>query len=480
MKRQQPKPNQGLLQALETYLCLNETLTNSGCYTCERRRIVCDRGLPSCLKCTKKGFVCPGYGQRLRWVGGAAIRGRLAQADDARSSFATTANDIWSIASSFHSISKKTLDKLIDHWDKQIARLMVWVDSDENPYRRYVTPMAYRRPVVGLAMAAVSSQHASIPLEDDSFSERARNEAVGMITAYVKNITTQVMSGRELGNQLDERAVEWVLAAMLLLSCYEMADSGSAAADFHRRAARSLVNTFDTTGRGESLLLNFLRNQLSVHDIFACTTSFDLSSMQQVILPRTMDDSILFSTYLRYLHDVTLLSRQLKSPSAQLARLGLTFGHIRTQFDVARGETLMTAGRLALRPASRRRDFICVVNIHYYAALLYSSRCLEIRINEQRKEMIDGLFDQVAAMGSIDEWLHCLPWSLFIAGVESQGDGARQGIISDLYNRICRIMRFQNFREVAKFLQVFWAAGEPDWRALARNWELSGQPVLLP
>ncbi|KAI8661054.1 hypothetical protein NCS57_01084700 [Fusarium keratoplasticum] len=468
MKRQRPALNQV-----------------SGCYKCERRRILCDRALPSCLKCTKKGLVCPGYGQRLRWAGGAAIRGRLAQAeetiaDDAGSLSTTAGNEIWASASSFHSISKKTLHKLIDHWDKQIAPLMVWVDSDENPYRRYVTPMAYRHPVVGLAMAAVSSQHASISLEDDSFSEKARNEAIGMISAYVKNITTHVMSGRELGNQLDERAVEWVLAAMLLLSCYEMADSGSAAADFHRRAARSLVNTFETTGRGESLLLNFLRNQLSVHDIFACTTSFDLSSMQQVILPRTADDSILFSTYLRYLHDVTLLSRQFEPSTARLARLGLTFSHLRTQFEVARGETLMTAGRLALQPASRRRNFICVVNIHYYAALLYSARCLEIRIEEQRKELIDGLFDQIAAMGAIDEWLHCLPWSLFIAGVESHEDDARQGIISDLYSRICRIMRFKNFWDVAQFLQVFWAADERDWRDLARKWELSGQPVLLP
>ncbi|UPK93720.1 hypothetical protein LCI18_004655 [Fusarium solani-melongenae] len=471
--------------ATEIDYSLDDKLTVSGCYKCERRRILCDRALPSCLKCTKKGLVCPGYGQRLRWAGGAAIRGRLAQAeetiaDDAGSLSTMTGNEIWASASSFHSISKKTLHKLINHWDKQIARLMVWVDSDENPYRRYVTPMAYRHPVVGLAMTAVSSQHASIPLEDDSFSEKARNEAIGMISAYVKNITTHVMSGRELGNQLDERAVEWVLAAMLLLSCYEMADSGSAAADFHRRAARSLVNTFETTGRSESLLLNFLRNQLSVHDIFACTTSFDLSSMQQVILPRAADDSILFSTYLRYLHDVTLLSRQFEPSTARLARLGLTFSHLRTQFEVARGETLMTAGRLALQPAFRRRDFICVVNIHYYAAILYSARCLEIRIEEQRKELIDGLFDQIAAMGAIDEWLHCLPWSLFIAGVESHDDGARQGIISDLYSRICRIMRFKNFWDVAQFLQVFWAADERDWRDLAQKWELSGQPVLLP
>ncbi|KAM5367166.1 hypothetical protein ACJZ2D_010156 [Fusarium nematophilum] len=444
----------------------------SHCYTCKRRRIKCDRSSPSCQKCSRKGLLCPGYGPRLRWAGGSSIRGRQTSLDDKQPT------PDWMRSSSFHSLSKTTLRRLVSHWDKHISRLMVWIDSDANPYRLYVTPLAYSNPVIGLAMAAVSSQHAS---GDASFSEKARNEAVGMISEYVKNITSHVMGGNELGGQLDEKSVEWLLAAMLLLSCYEMANSGAAAADFHRRAARSLVNTFETTGRGGSVLLNFLRNQLSIHDIFACTTSFDLGTMQDVILPDIKDDSILFSGYLAYLHDVTLLSRQLSPCPARYARLGLTFNHIRAQFEVARGETLMTAGRLALQPTCRRRDFIHVVNIHHYAALLYSARCLELDIQEQqRQDLVGSLFDQVAAMNAVDEWLHCLAWSLFIAGVESHGESGRQDVIADLYGRISKTMRFQNFCDALRFLRVFWAGGETDWRGMGRRWEDAGQPVLLP
>jgi arginine metabolism regulation protein II len=39
----------------------------SGCYTCRRRKIACDLGRPSCLKCKKSGFVCEGYDVKLRW-----------------------------------------------------------------------------------------------------------------------------------------------------------------------------------------------------------------------------------------------------------------------------------------------------------------------------------------------------------------------------------------------------------------------------
>lgn len=358
---------------------------------------------------------------------------------------------------------------------------MVWVDSDDNPYRLYITPLAYTNPIIGLAMAAVSSQHASGSKADTTFSEKARNEAVGMISAYIKDINDHVMSGYELGSKLDDKSVESVLAAMLVLSCYEMAKAGAATADFHRRAARSLINTFQTTGRCGSMLFDFLRNQLCVHDILACTTSFDLSTMEDVILPDTKNRSILFSTYLTFLHDITLLSRQVSPSSHRWNRMGMNLDYISAKFEIARGETLMTAGRLALQPDSRRQDFICVVNIHHYAALLYAIRCLQLDIYDQRRrEIVDALFAQIAIMTAVDEWLHTLAWSFFIAGVEVYDDLSRQSIISDLYDRICKVMRFHNFRDASDFLHMFWAGVDQDWRILARNWEVDGHPVLLP
>ena len=33
----------------------------TGCFACKKRRIFCDRRLPACHKCEKKGIKCPGY-----------------------------------------------------------------------------------------------------------------------------------------------------------------------------------------------------------------------------------------------------------------------------------------------------------------------------------------------------------------------------------------------------------------------------------
>ncbi|OKL60434.1 hypothetical protein UA08_03998 [Talaromyces atroroseus] len=49
-----------------------------GCYTCRRRRIVCDNGHPTCRKCRNAGKECLGYQKPLVWVkGGVASRGKM-------------------------------------------------------------------------------------------------------------------------------------------------------------------------------------------------------------------------------------------------------------------------------------------------------------------------------------------------------------------------------------------------------------------
>lgn len=46
------------------------------CHNCRRRRLRCDRSLPSCHKCSSKNEACLGYGSLLRWANAVAIRGK--------------------------------------------------------------------------------------------------------------------------------------------------------------------------------------------------------------------------------------------------------------------------------------------------------------------------------------------------------------------------------------------------------------------
>lgn len=60
------------------------------CWTCRQRRVVCDTRLPHCVKCSKSGRECLGYGDKkpVIWVTGMASRGKMA----GRTTFAPNSN----------------------------------------------------------------------------------------------------------------------------------------------------------------------------------------------------------------------------------------------------------------------------------------------------------------------------------------------------------------------------------------------------
>ena len=47
------------------------------CWTCKKRRLKCDGGVPSCQKCWGHGVECLGYKKPLTWVKGVARRGPM-------------------------------------------------------------------------------------------------------------------------------------------------------------------------------------------------------------------------------------------------------------------------------------------------------------------------------------------------------------------------------------------------------------------
>ena len=51
-------------------------MPRDGCKECSRRRIKCDKGVPECVKCTKKGIKCTGVGRQIRFIEGVISKGK--------------------------------------------------------------------------------------------------------------------------------------------------------------------------------------------------------------------------------------------------------------------------------------------------------------------------------------------------------------------------------------------------------------------
>ncbi|EGX89442.1 Fungal transcriptional regulatory protein [Cordyceps militaris CM01] len=472
-----------------------------GCSTCTKRRIRCDGGRPTCFKCEKKGLECPGYGPRLRWADGMAIRGklkgRLPFAQQTKSQLqagpAATSQELMqrmmptSSPDMLQTTLSNSLPQLIEYYDKNLAGLMVWVDSAENAYRRTVLPRVTNTPGLRLAVAAFASHHGSSRFQHamELFPEAARDACLGMIHTRVQDMTSRLTNGVELDSQTDIADAEWMLACILMIACYEMSNSQASAAEGHRLAARTLVNVFGSKRGYSNGLFAFLRNQLAIYDVLVSTTSFSIEDIRNTIMPTPGSENVLFADYLTHLHQVTLASRYPSPIPEEVDALitGVDFApdSIRARFTQARGATLIAAGRLGVEKAVMRQDFVRLVDVYHYAAVLYSYRCLGYATTDNMdwQPTVNKLFAQLLRFQYPGICMQNLPWPIFVAGTECWGDARRQQTVRELLGNILAATNFRHYEGVLGFLNAFWSGNQPDWRPLAKDLQVKGFRILV-
>jgi hypothetical protein len=177
-------------------------LIEPDCRTCNRRRIRCDRSLPTCKKCALKELACPGYGLRIQFGQGVASRGNLkgkslpiieaAPGDDSKACSLTNEpptslsergsdpSSTWTDEQIERSavfqcpfaigldmsslllpdyLYGKPVRELINYYDHHVAGLFPWVDNESNPWRILLLPLAREAPSLLLALLALSAEH---------------------------------------------------------------------------------------------------------------------------------------------------------------------------------------------------------------------------------------------------------------------------------------------------------------------------------
>jgi hypothetical protein len=273
-----------------------------------------------------------------------------------------------------------------------------------------------------------------------------------------------------------------MLASMLTLSSYKMVVSNAVAWQFHRQAARTLVNALSMTDRRHHTLYSFLRNQLSIYDVLACTTNFDSSDLDGIILPETEKMDILFADYLNVVHQVTLCSRMSpqQSPSSEGTPPFPSLKDLRGRFELARGSTLMASRLLTIDEGPRRRDFIRLVDIYHHAGLLYSYQGLKSsEISRSEAEYsCNRIFETLDELEVVSACIQNLPWPTFIAGTWCRESETRQESIVRLYQMIIPDMGFNHYSLVLQFLTGFWKGDEENWLKAACEWEKQGYRLL--
>lgn len=388
---------------------------------------------------------------------------------------------------SLHMNNLATDTRFMEYYRQNLAGLMVWLDSEENDYRKRVIPLAEYQPAIGFAIVAFAAQHGwgAYPLEYiTTMAESARDKCLQLIQTRAKEMTEKVAEGVELNSQSDIADAEWMLASILIINNYENARCRLEAAEGHRQAARTIVNIFNNSVSAEGReLFAFLRNQLAIEDIMAATTTFDENHIMNAITPAPGSDSLLFSKYLTLLHQITLQSMEYTGniSSGKSAEGPFTMSMVQSEFEQARAATLMAAGRLGLGESMMAHDFVRLVDVYHNAGLLYAFRCLEYAGDESPHWITTStkLFDQLSGFEDLNGFVQNLAWPTFIAGTTCHGNAERQRIVLSMFIAIHAVTKFDYYLDAVDFLKTFWNGSNVDWRSLIWAREISGKRLLV-
>ncbi|KAK9235252.1 fungal-specific transcription factor domain-containing protein [Lipomyces kononenkoae] len=284
------------------------------CHNCRRSRLKCDRSLPHCLKCTRRGQSCLGYGILLRWENGMASRGKMAgftsinirkiQKGDTTStlqapwlSIASTRQPPFASSkpNSPRSLPRSLIDPLAQDLDYRSRRYLDYFASDvcrdlvlydipkHNPFRLLI-PMAYQQPILLQTIIASSALHMS-----NACQRSSRSSSIFTMIASTQS-STSLLSSLSIGpcmtsrpetfhdalrakqqalcllkSALEDMAsadVDVILAVVLLLIGFELIDSGRGSWIFHINGARIIIEKLIASAPATETALSPLRSWL--------------------------------------------------------------------------------------------------------------------------------------------------------------------------------------------------------------------------
>lgn len=464
----------------------------------------------------KKGLVCPGYKQPLRWTNAIAVRGRfrgLAAPDVAQATIShedqaadlddspvlavtTTELPEADLIATLNRFTEPVIRRLLHYYETEITPIMPWIDSPHNGYRRLILPLAESQPILRLAILATAARHAAFGTGvDEDLLRSASETAVTMITLRLTQLTMQD-PGTTAQYDVDPTDIQAIIAAVLVLSDYSLLLSNLYVAQFHREGIRTLLNTLVCTTNRDTEMFVFLQDEAAAYDVLACTSLFEIDRVRNAVLPSAQNN--IFAQFLRVIHVITMSSLrpgvQSQSPDDDRGTEGeddeehetlevcpASMTELENAFEAARGSTLLSAGPL-LETASDtlRHDFICLVAAYHHAGLLYAYKRLPSIGMEAstRCYHLGRLFDSLEHIQEIRVVLSSLTWPLFIAGICCGDHVDRIQKVENWCQLLATDTRYEHYHLLTDFLRQLHHDPQHDWISLAKEYERQHHPIV--
>jgi Fungal specific transcription factor domain len=391
--------------------------------------------------------------------------------------------------------------KYVHHYDNQLAATLVWVDGEDNPWRKVILPLAFNEPSLLFSVLALAAEHLSKRAPDDSLLQISRQADAGkfrdmslkLLARHLKHEMQGQHSGQHSGQQLQKTSqnldkagsAKSILATMLMLCQLEMVHSESMVWKIHLQASHTMIQRWLLTPSRLDMSdsdSRFLIKETFTINVFAATSSF--SDDEEALAFEDADDHTLFSGFMTVIHDITRTERKIAAKTINFAP---DLPLLERRLEEARLSTRQLAANYEkLREKGTRLDFDRVVDIFHHAGVIYAYQALAMPETARRGKAphFDSLLKILHLLPASGLFAQDLAWPLFIASTECREREHERQWLQQKMEDSADATGFASCHEAWDFLQKWWDSEEDaryyvSWIGFARARAARGHTFLV-
>ncbi|KAJ0116865.1 n-terminal fungal transcription regulatory domain-containing protein [Diaporthe amygdali] len=457
---------------------------NQGCWTCKKRKIGCDKGLPSCNNCVRTGRECMGYGLRLVWPDIPDGRRKSPKLSLQHSHGQLQASGLYygeqflnisfdDIEQNRQDVSTLTLQDhharpqqaltlhpdlmghesdLLSYYERKIARMISTVDAN-NGFRLQLLPIA---------------------MSGSNFAARGLRSAILALSAFHRHgsgaaLPYKIQALRLLSHSLEKESyvdvpIESQLAASMMLCVYNVFDEGEGKWHLHLNGSRSLLHRYAEM-RGGTLDYDFLNTWFLYHEILGCFSqphkhNYEGASSLDLLQGSDCDKTVIIGSLgcsveiMEIIHHIN----QLRYPAGQKFHDKVGRSELPSVMWTCQGlQDRLSRLKQQLPPeyaihSIRERTKVQVTaELYRIAAVLYlRAVCPNIDATNQTPLWLEEGFRLLSSLEICTS-----PWPLFVIACESQVDDQRITILRTL-DRMDADRKIGNVFVLRNLIEKYW------------------------
>ncbi|KAK8028640.1 hypothetical protein PG991_005696 [Apiospora marii] len=404
------------------------------CWTCRQRRVVCDTRLPHCVKCTKSGRECLGYGEKkpVIWVTGMASRGKMA----GRTTFAPNSNSNSNPSTNANA--------------NAVAVAAAASPSPEN-FGKSLMNEALRHVIIALSASHRRNSNGAITL-----SSRKREFMLDGLVHEQKAI-------KGLREAIAKNDQHEAIVALVLLFIWNDAlqQEGRQSWRYHLHAMRALINSRRNTPGWNSFFGNYFEETYAILSIFGST----LSKHYQSDVCEVFNESEL---------PVVLTRAEGSSWTGCPAEL------LQVLCDVNRGVeteslTLIDKFNCSQWAAKHHETASVIMRTHlaeaYRGAIsVYALRVLGRDVVRENVSLVVGrAISHLRQIPAEDTHFKGILWPAFVLGAEST-DPVHRAVILEIFQNLSRLLQTWAVNQAAIILQEIWSNADQQPSINPQSW----------